>query len=406
MKFLHAADLHLDTPFQGLTGVPAALRAQLIAAPLAALTRLVDLAIAEQVDFVLLVGDLFDQQAQSVATQAGLMAALERLNTAQIPVVLSFGNHDYQPAGSQWHFPANVHAFGPSVKTVTLTTADQTQVAISGFSYDQRWVTTPKIADYPTKLPTVDYHIGMLHGQLGTAGDHYAPFSVGELLAKHYDYWALGHIHQRQTLNAMPPVVYPGNLQGRYRDETGQKGCLIVESQADQTLRPVFHTLAPIIWTTWTPKLQGTLDRPTLLKQLVDQFPTTSENGTELVLISLPATVELSTTAMLALTQGALLTQLQGQLTTTACWPVDLQLAADKSQPALGGLDQAVWQQAGKQVVTTEQIAALADHLLAEPFLNQALLEDLTPAQWQQRVLGLLQEQYHLTTEGGSADGD
>jgi len=402
MKFLHAADLHLDTPFQGLSGLPADLRVQVVAAPLQALQRLVDLAIAEHVDFVLLVGDLFDQQAQSVQAQAALMAALEQLQVAQIPVVLSFGNHDYQPITRQWHFPANVHAFGPSVKTVTLTTADQTRVAISGFSYDQRWVTTSKLAEYPVKNTNVDYHIGMLHGQLGTAGDHYAPFSVSDLLTKHYDYWALGHIHQRQTLNAVPPVVYSGNLQGRYRDETGEKGCLIVTSQANHQLQPTFHALATITWQNWTPALTGTFDRTSLLKALQDQLAQWSVTGTVLATIQLPATVHLTPNAELALTQGAVLTQ----LAMTSIWPVDLQLAAAQTTTPLVALDQTAWQQAGQSVVTSEKIAALADQLLTTDFLNQALLETLTPAQWQARVLTLLRDQYHLTTEGEANDAD
>ncbi|XKL31415.1 metallophosphoesterase [Lactiplantibacillus plantarum] len=145
MKFLHAADLHLDTPFQGLSGLTPALQERLVTAPLRALSRLVDLAVAEQVDFVLLVGDLFDQQGQSVQAQAALMTALARLNTASIPVLLSFGNHDFQADLSRWHFPANVHVFGPQVTTATLTTVAQERVAISGFSYAQRWVTTTQL---------------------------------------------------------------------------------------------------------------------------------------------------------------------------------------------------------------------------------------------------------------------
>ncbi|AVK62845.1 phosphoesterase [Lactobacillus sp. CBA3606] len=398
MKFLHAADLHLDTPFQGLTALPAALQQQIIAAPLRALQRLVDLALAQQVDFVLLVGDLFDQQAQSVQAQAALMTALEQLKAAEIPVVLSFGNHDFQPDLTVWQFPDNVHVLGAQVETVTLTTAQQERVAISGFSYAQRWITTPMVPEFPFKAQAVDYQIGMLHGQVGTAGDHYAPFNVTDLLAKHYDYWALGHIHQRQQLNAVPPIEYPGNIQGRQRHETGDKGCLIVTSQANHQLVPTFESLTDLSWADWTPVLSGKLDRATLLAQLTDQLTALATNEQQLVTIQLPTHVQLTASANLALEQGALLTQLQTKLAATTIWPVALKLATLSTAPATFGVATATWEHAGQQVVTAANIADLAGHLLDEPFLNQALLETLTPAQWQQQVMTLLADQYQLTT--------
>ena len=406
MKFLHAADLHLDTPFQGLSGLTPALRERLVTAPLKALTRLVDLAVAEQVDFVLLVGDLFDQQGQSVQAQAALMSALERLNTAAIPVLLSFGNHDFQSDLSRWHFPPNVHVFGPQVTTVTLTTAAQEQVAISGFSYAQRWVTTDPVGDYPVKAPTVDYQIGTLHGQTGVVGDHYAPFNVSELLTKHYDYWALGHIHQRQTLNSQPPVVYAGNLQGRHRGETGAKGCLIVTSQADQTLQPVFHALTEIEWMDWLPNIasQEAITRSDLVHQLMDQFRRTTPTGLKLVTITLPADLQLSTATELALNQGAILAQLQDHA-GEHWWPVALEQPTTTEATPLFGINAATWQQVGDTVVTDQLIADLAGKLLDEDFLNTALLEDMTPAAWQQQVVRLLNDQYHLTT-GVSDDAD
>lgn len=406
MKLLHAADLHLDTPFQGLSGVTPALQERLVTAPLRALTHLVDLAIAEKVDFVLLVGDLFDQQGQSVQAQAALMTALERLNDVQIPVLLSFGNHDFQTDLSRWHFPANVHVFDASVTTVTLTTRAQERVAVSGFSYSQRWVTTDVSADYPTKDATVDYQIGTLHGQTGTAGDHYAPFNVTELLSKHYDYWALGHIHQRQTLNQQPPIVYSGNLQGRHRGETGPKGCLIVTSQADGQLQPSFHALTEIEWMDWTPTLDAKtpLSRAALQQQLTDQLMAAMTTGLKLVTIVLPATLQLNAQAELALNQGALLAQLQSHA-GEHWWPVGITQQAAPAVAPLFGINATTWQRVGQDVVTDEQVATLAGKLLDEDFLNTALLESTTPADWQQRVARLLNDQYHLTT-GGTDDAD
>lgn len=406
MKFLHAADLHLDTPFQGLSGLTPALQEQLVTAPLRALSRLVDLAVAEQVDFVLLVGDLFDQQGQSVQAQASLMTALARLNTAAIPVLLSFGNHDFQADLSRWHFPANVHVFGPQVTTATLTTVAQERVAISGFSYAQRWVTTDPVDDYPVKATGVDYQIGTLHGQIGVAGDHYAPFNVSELLTKHYDYWALGHIHQRQTLNSQPPIVYAGNTQGRHRGETGAKGCLIVNSQADQTLQPVFHALTDIEWADWTPTLTSPepMSRSHIVHQLADQLSLKMVTGLKLVTITLPASLQLSAMAELALNQGAILAQLQEQA-NEHWWPVAIEQATTDTMTPLFGINATTWQQVGEQVVTDQAVAELAGKLLDEDFLNTALLEDMSPTAWQQQVVRLLNDQYHLTT-GVNDDAD
>ncbi|RRK09771.1 DNA repair exonuclease [Lactiplantibacillus garii] len=401
MKFLHAADLHLDTPFLGLSDLPGDLQQRLIQAPLAALHRLVDLALDERVDFVLLVGDLFDSQAQSVQAQAALMSELERLHRVQIPVLLSFGNHDFQPDLTTWHFPANVHVFGPQVETVTLTTSAQERVAVSGFSYGQRWVATDPTAAYPLKTSTEDYHVGTLHGQVGQAGDHYAPFSVGELLEKHYDYWALGHIHQRQTLNAQPPVVYAGNLQGRHRGETGAKGALIVTSRGDHQLVPTFKALTDIVWTDWPVSLDGTYSRASLLSVLSDQLNAQATHGLQLVSLTLPASVHLDEGAELALTQGALLAQLRAKA-NAHWWPVQIERAASTPTTPQFGVNAATWQAAGQQVVTATAIADLAGNLLNEAFLNTALLEDTTPEQWQAQVMRLLTDQYHLTTGGAN----
>ena len=408
MKFIHAADLHLDTPFQGLRDLPADLQQRLLQAPLASLSKLVDLAIDETVDFVLLVGDLFDQAEQSVQAQAALMLQLERLNAAQIPVVLSFGNHDFQPDDADWHFPANVHAFGSQVETVTLTTAQQTQVAITGFSYAQRWQTAAMIHQFPLKSATADYQIGMWHGQVGVAGDHYAPFSVGELLSKHYDYWALGHIHQRQALNVQPPIEYPGNLQGRQRNETGAKGCLLVTSTTDHQLKVDFKPLATIVWREWQPKLAGEFSRSALLAQLTDQLGKTMTTPTQLVSLKLPSEAKLDEGASLAVAQGSLLRQLQQATTGGMWWPVDLQMATAATPTTLEfGDAAATWQRVGQSVITPESVASLADRLLDEDFLNRALLDDMTANQWQQQIMTLLTDQYQLTREkDGAADAD
>lgn len=221
VKFIHAADLHLDSPFRGLSDLPAAVKQRVYQAPFTATQRLVDRAIQERVDFVVLVGDLFDRDTQSVQAQLFLRDQLQRLVDTGIGVYLSYGNHDYLTEQSTLSLPDGVTVFGREVTTAEFTTATQQRVAISGFSYDQRWLTTDRVAEFPDRSE-VDFQIGMLHGAVRTgAQDQYAPFTVAELQAKRYDYWALGHIHQQQALSMTPPIIYAGAIQGRHQNETG-----------------------------------------------------------------------------------------------------------------------------------------------------------------------------------------
>jgi len=209
-------------------------------------------------------------------------------------------------------------------------------------------------------------------------------------------------------LNQQPPIAYPGNSQGRQRNETGEKGCLLVTSTADHKLTPVFKPLAEIIWQDWQPKLVGALSRTTLLAQLTDQLNVAMTTPTQLVTLTLPATCELTPAAQLALSQGTLLRQLQQATTGEIWWPVAIQVATEPSkQPLSFGRESVTWQAVGQTVVTTAEVATLADRLLDEDFLNRALLDEMTATQWQQQVLKLLTDQYQLTQQkDGPANAD
>ncbi len=227
IRFLHAADLHLDSPFKGITDMPAARLAELRESTFAAYRSLITYAVRVKPDFVLLAGDIYDGEDRSLRAQLRFIQGLEQLKNADIPVFLSYGNHDHL-AGSWARFevPDNVTVFGPDVESHTFTVRGQ-QVAVHGFSYRERHVSEAMIAHYPEAAADDRIlHIGMLHGSIAGDETHavYAPFSMKELLQKKYNYWALGHIHKRQLLHEEPPVVYPGNLQGRHRNEPGVKG--------------------------------------------------------------------------------------------------------------------------------------------------------------------------------------
>lgn len=239
ITFIHAADLHLDSPFQGLSKLPDSTFLEVRESTFQALQQLIKLAISKQVDFLLLVGDLFDHERQSLKAQIRLRTAFEKLAEHDIQVYLSYGNHDF--IEGNYHavsYPENVHSFSNETPSSFTFTKQHEIVEITGFSYETRAVTEEKILQFPERNPAATYQIGMLHGSVYGDKQHstYAPFSIHQLVDKDYDYWALGHIHQRQELYRKPPIIYPGNIQGRHRNEQGEKGCYVVELKDDEVI--------------------------------------------------------------------------------------------------------------------------------------------------------------------------
>ncbi|MCP3026763.1 DNA repair exonuclease [Halobacillus sp. A5] len=232
LKFIHSADLHLDSPFKGKNNFPEALKEQLRASTFEAYDRLIQKAILHHVDFVLLVGDLFNEEVRSLKAQVKLREGFERLKQHGIHVYVSYGNHDYM-AGTHYpiSYPENVHIFNEeTVRSLPFQRENNVIAQIYGFSYEQRAVTNKMVQQF-VKSEKAPFHIAMLHGSLETQTEHdvYAPFSMSELYKAQMDYWALGHIHKRQELSVHPPVIYPGNIQGRSHKEYGEKGCYLVE---------------------------------------------------------------------------------------------------------------------------------------------------------------------------------
>lgn len=229
ITFIHAADLHLDSPFKGLSHLPEAIFSDILNSPFHALDRLVTLAIEKQVDFVLFVGDLFDNERQSLKAQIHLRESFERLNQSEINVYLSYGNHDYLN-GNQFRveFPANVYSFpDETISSFNYEKDGQELATIYGFSYENKAVLKNKSLEYSIKNKNIPFHVATLHGSVASNTEHdtYAPFLLSDLTKQDFDYWALGHIHQRQVLCETPYVIYPGNIQGRHRNEANEKGC-------------------------------------------------------------------------------------------------------------------------------------------------------------------------------------
>ncbi|UOR13218.1 metallophosphoesterase family protein [Halobacillus amylolyticus] len=245
LRFIHSADLHLDSPFKGRGRLPEVLREQMRASTFEAFERLIKQAIHHRVDFVLIVGDLFNEETRSLKAQVQLREGFKRLEKHDIAVFISYGNHDYiQGMRYPITYPSNVHSFDQETVQALPFYQDNIHLAnIYGFSYVNREVKDRKVKEF-IKEGTPVYHIGMLHGSLEANNEHdvYAPFKLEELRHQPMDYWALGHIHKRQHLSQHPPVVYPGNIQGRSRKEQGMKGCSLVQLEEND----IQHTFIPL----------------------------------------------------------------------------------------------------------------------------------------------------------------
>ena len=248
IRFLHAADLHIDSPLRGLGRYAGAPVDRLRNATRQALVRLVDLALREEVQFVLLAGDLYDRDWPDFHTGLFFREQMVRLVRAGIGVFVVQGNHDAQGVITrQLPLPDAVKVF--SSRTAETVHLPALGVAVHGRSFPEREVPEDLVPQYPAPVPGA-FNIGLLHTSLtGAAGhDTYAPTSLPVLRAKGYDYWALGHVHAREVVQASGPrVVFPGNLQGRHANETGPKGCELVTVDGGR-VDAVFVSLDVVRW--------------------------------------------------------------------------------------------------------------------------------------------------------------
>ena len=248
IRFIHAADAHIDSPLKGLEAHEGAPVDVLRGSTRKAFANLVQLALDEKVDFVLLAGDLYDGDWKDYGTGLFFRRQMARLRDAGIPVYLVAGNHDAASVISRkLSLPDNVHLF--STRTVESREVAGLPVVIHGRGFPHRAVPENLALDYPDAVPD-RFNIGLLHTSLtGRAGhDTYAPCSEADLRRKGYDYWALGHVHQPEVVSRDPWIVFAGNIQGRDIRESGPRGCRLVTVENGLKVQSVHCDLDVVRW--------------------------------------------------------------------------------------------------------------------------------------------------------------
>lgn len=262
-RFVHTADLHLDSPLRSLALKNPELAELVRGATRTALTRIVDLCITENVDALLVAGDLYDGSQTSMNTALFLASEMRRLEAAGIRVFLIRGNHDSQSTMTrELTFPDNVHVFSGRAKSMLAKTLrDGRAVHVHGISFANPHAPDSLLPSF--QAPVTDaINIGMLHTSLaGTPGhDPYAPTGVADLAGHGFDYWALGHVHLRQVHSETPLIVMPGMPQGRDINEAGPKTVTLVTVGDDGVLAHVEHAIGQAVFERLSIDLAGVED--------------------------------------------------------------------------------------------------------------------------------------------------
>jgi len=255
--FIHAADIHLDSPLRGLARYEGAPVEAIRGATRRAFEALIDLCIEKEAAFLLLAGDLYDGDWRDYNTGLFFNRQMARLDRAGIPVFVVAGNHDAQSKiTSSLRPPPNTHVFS-SDQAETIEIRDS-GAAIHGQSYASAVVQDDLASCYPDPVPGV-LNIGILHTSIDGRPGHepYAPCSLDTLRAKGYQYWALGHVHTPEIVSTEPFIVFSGCIQGRHIRETGVRGCMLVSYEDGEVLDVRQHPLDVMRWVSCRVSVDG-----------------------------------------------------------------------------------------------------------------------------------------------------
>lgn len=238
-RFIHAADIHLDSPLRSLALRNSELAELIGNATRQAFIRIVDLCIEQKVDALLLAGDLYDGDQTSMKTARFLYDQLKKLDDAKISTFIIRGNHDaLSRITKEMVLPDSVKLFGGRAEMVEIEHKETPfPIVIHGLSFAQAHAPESLLPKY--KQPQAGaFNIGLMHTSLAGSEGHdlYAPCSIKDLQDSGFQYWALGHIHKRSVVNAECAIVMPGMPQGRDINEAGAKSVTLVRVNNDRTM--------------------------------------------------------------------------------------------------------------------------------------------------------------------------
>ncbi|MEO7034773.1 MAG: DNA repair exonuclease [Polyangiaceae bacterium] len=248
MKFVHAADLHLDSPLSGLSKYEGAPVEQIRGATRRALENLVKLCLTERVELLLIAGDLYDGDWRDYSTGLFFNKQMAALRAGNVRVLWIRGNHDAaSKLTAHLNLPENTREL--SYKKPDTVKLEDIGVAVHGQGFETRDVSTDLSSRYPEPLRGL-LNLGLLHTALEGRPGHapYAPCKLSALVDRGYDYFALGHVHTREVLSEAPWIVFPGNLQGRHARETGPKGASLVTVEGEQVRSVEHRALDEVRW--------------------------------------------------------------------------------------------------------------------------------------------------------------
>lgn len=248
MKLVHAADLHLDSALHGLSRYESAPAEEIRGATRRAFGALTELCLEERAELLAISGDLFDGDWRDVSTGLFFAAQLSKLCEAGVRVVWIRGNHDaVSQIRRSVRLPEQVLQL--SADKPETRVFEDVGIAVHGQSFAKRDVTEDLAAGYPARIAGA-LNVGLLHTALDgrTGHDRYAPCKVETLVNRGYEYWALGHVHQREVVHREPYVVFPGNLQGRHARELGEKGATLVSFEGDRITAVEPRALDAVRW--------------------------------------------------------------------------------------------------------------------------------------------------------------
>lgn len=238
-RFVHAADIHLDSPLRSLALRDAKLADVIGNATRGAFVRIIDLCLEEQVDALLIAGDLYDGEQTSMKTARFLAEQFRRLDAAGISVFIVRGNHDaMSKITKELVLPDSVKVFTGRAEAVEINrTPGCTPIMIHGLSFAQPHAPDSLLGRYKPAIEGA-VNIGMLHTSLGGAPGHdlYSPCTVADLTATGFRYWALGHVHKRSVVEGACAIVMPGMPQGRDINEAGPKSATLVTIGDDRSV--------------------------------------------------------------------------------------------------------------------------------------------------------------------------